>query len=414
MLFRFMRSFSIRSILTGFISLLSAYIFLVAIGLSLIYFVHQIPFNVIRENVEMSAKIIHKEGEKYSLLGQYLNLPIKNSRYALDGLTDGIMLKETYNTGKDDALENALLNKLVHEDGTSVFYARYWHGYLVTLLPSLVMMDIYRIRVMNSVLFSLLLIFICYLTYKKLDINTAGFFLLTILVSMFFPIVPYSLQFSTVFYISFVAIIILLILDKRWNNRKNAMLLFFIVGGITSYADLLTAPIITVGLPLIFYCLLRKSQVSLYKDILFLAFMWLLGYGSVWGTKWLLAYYITGYDIVKNAVDQSKFRLGNDIGIFQILVTIVLSTPTIIQWLMLVIMGFWFGATKDQEAIKKNVWLLLTALFPILWMCVLKNHTSIHFWFVWRSEIVSVFALLLFVSRTTKMRFLDRCIFFSK
>ena len=201
MLFRFMRSFSIRSILTGFISLLSAYIFLVAIGLSLIYFVHQIPFNVIRENVEMSAKIIHKEGEKYSLLGQYLNLPIKNSRYALDGLTDGIMLKETYNTGKDDVLENALLNRLVHEDGTSVFYARYWHGYLVTLLPSLVMMDIYRIRVMNSVLFSLLLIFICYLTYKKLDINTAGFFLLTILVSMFFPIVPYSLQFSTVFYI---------------------------------------------------------------------------------------------------------------------------------------------------------------------------------------------------------------------
>ena len=192
------------------------------------------------------------------------------------------------------------------------------------------------------------------------------------------------------------------------------MLLFFIIGGITSYADLLTAPIITLGLPLIFYTLLRKSQVSLFKDVLFLAFMWLLGYGLMWGTKWFLAYYITGHDIVQNAVEQSKFRLGNDINVFQILLTIMISTPAIIQGLILTIMGYWFGATKDRETIKKNVWLLLIALFPVFWMCVLKNHSSIHFWFVWRSEMVSVFALLLFVCRTTKMQFLDRCKIFSK
>lgn len=409
-----MSNLNIRSTLIDFISLFSSYIILVVSGLSLLYSVHQIPFNMIRENVEMSAKVIHEEGEQYSLLGQFLNLPIKNSRYALDGLTDGIMLKETYNTGKENVLENALLNRLVHEDGISVFYGRYWHGYLVTLLPSLVMMDISTIRLVNCVLFSLLLIFICHLTYTKIGINTVGFFLLTILVSFFFPIVPYSLQFSTVFYISFVAIIILLLFDKIWKSRRKIMLLFFIIGGITSYADLLTAPIITLGLPLIFYTLLRKSQVSLFKDVLFLAFMWLLGYGLMWGTKWFLAYYITGHDIVQNAVEQSKFRLGNDINVFQILLTIMISTPAIIQGLILTIMGYWFGATKDRETIKKNVWLLLIALFPVFWMCVLKNHSSIHFWFVWRSEMVSVFALLLFVCRTTKMQFLDRCKIFSK
>ncbi len=409
------------SILKGVISILFTYIIMVAMGLALLYVTHRIPFATIAPNVEKSLHIIHKEGELYNLLSNNFNVHISNSRYVLDGLTDGIMLKETYNAGQEDVLETVLLNRFVRDDkmlscdsllnytrmsaDSYAVYGRYWHGYLTTLLPSLMLMDLSKIRMMNLFLFSLLLISICYLSYKKIGKSISVFFLITVLISMFFPIVPYSLQFSTVFYISFISIVILLTFDRIWQNRMNAILMFFIVGGVTSYADLLTAPVITIGMPLIFYSLMKKT--GLYKDVLLFSFMWLLGYGLMWGTKWVLAYYLTGYDMVQNAVDQSFVRFGNDISVVQILGTIAWGTPTIIQWFILIVLGFWIGATKNKERMKNNMWLLIIALLPVLWMCVLKNHSSIHFWFVWRGEMVSIFALLIFVYRTTERKWIS-------
>lgn len=401
------------------------YIAIVAIGWGMLYGTHCIPFEMIRTNVDKSAQIIHQEGN-YDLLGDKFHLPLnKYNVYSLDGFTDALMLMESCNTGQENVLENVLYNGIVsdgnkspHEyvqnytnmDGKKGTYGRYWHGYLSTLIPALVFMDLHQIRILNFFLFSLLLITIAYLSYKKLGKGTTNIFLFVIAISFFYPIVPYSLQYSTVFYISFVAILLLLTIDSLWQKRTHAMILFFIIGGITSYADLLTAPLLSLGTPLIFYALLKEKKNGwegdiVYKDIFILSGMWLLGYGLIWSTKWMLVYLITGFDMINNAIEQSKTRLGhNEVNIIRMLGKIVFRTPDIIRYTLFISFGYWLWGGKSKDVVIKNLWLLLIAILPVIWMCILRNHSLLHYRFVWRCLIFGVFAILLFIYRTTDSR----------
>lgn len=409
-------------------SVLVTYVVLILTGFSLIYSVHHIPFEKIKENAEKSAELLQKEGY-YDIFYSDYHLPIgEYMQYVLDGWTDPLMIMEACNVGNGkDILETALLNERIllgdkvpcdvvsdlvsdyqhyrEKNGTFV-YGRYWHGYLVTLIPALTIMDLTQIRLLNFVLFSLLIISIVYLTYKKIGLGTSLFFLATIILGVFI-VVPYSLQYSSVFYVSFCSTICLLLFDSILQKKYLAFVFFFAIGSFTSFVDLLTAPIITLGFPLIIYGLLKKESVSFY-EIFLLCVMWALGYLLMWSGKWMIAYAITGFDMIGNATHQVNYRIGanENIGVFHVLARVIIRMPTQFKYIFMMALAYWIGAPKNSGKVKKELWLLFVAAVPIVWLLLLKNHTSLHSYMTWRNLYISVFAVLMFVYRTTN----NRCI----
>ncbi len=128
------------------------------------------------------------------------------------------------------------------------------------------------------------------------------------------PIVlPLSLQFSWVYYIGILSAIVFLIREK-WHP-KSILLLFLITGMVTSYVDLLTYPLITLGLPMMIFLLRWQENDSTWRKKL-LYFMgnsmfWGIGYAVMWGSKWVLNSIFTNGNIFENVRAEIEIRLSN-------------------------------------------------------------------------------------------------------
>lgn len=408
--------------MTG-IGVVISYIALVLLGTALLFGVHCIPFEKIRENVDVSCRIIGHEkyhNVLYYDFGFKLNIHQGNMNYLLDGLTDAVMLMETCNTKEENHLRASMANnriktkqgelpfdvidgytaRLSDENIELYSYGRYWHGYLVTLIPALTMMDLSQIRIFNCILFLLLIIAICYLTYRELCLSTMIAFLIPLAFGLFFPIVPYSLQYSSVFYIAFISSIIILSCNKFRITKPRTIVFFFIVGAITSFFDFLTAPIVTLGFPLLF-CGLRKETPTI-KELFLLCAIWAMGYGLMWISKWIVAYLLAGVNVFEEAYSHASIWTGTSgekPSLVQLLRHLVVNAPIFNNILLGVILIVLFFIPKRLGEIRKNSWLLFVALVPIAWLILMRQHTYIHYWFSWRNLLVSYCALLLFVSR---------------
>ena len=414
------------------------YLLLLLVGIALIYCVHCIPFSAIKKNVDVSCRIIGHE-KYYNVLyydfGFKLNIHQGNMNYLLDGLTDAVMLMETCNTKEENHLRASMANDRIktkqgefptdiidgytarlNEENVELYsYGRYWHGYLVTLIPALTIMDLPHIRFFNCVLFLLLILSICYLAHRELCLSVMIAFLIPLAFGLFFPIVPYSLQYSSVFYIAFISSIILLSYSRYWITKSRIVVFFFIVGAITSFFDFLTAPIVTLGFPLLFYGL--RKETPTVKKLFLLCAIWAMGYGLMWMSKWIVAYLLAGVNVFEHAYSHAAIWTGTngaEGSLIQLLRHLVVNAPVFNNILLGLILMALFVIPKRRGEIRKNSWLLFVALVPIVWLMLMRQHTFIHYWFSWRNLLVSFFALLLFVYRIADYSRIQQLSIFSK
>lgn len=193
----------------------------------------------------------------------------------LDNFTDGLMLKDTINIDK----ETNPLKEAMDVNG----YARYWHGYQAFLRPALVLCTYEEIRYFYMLIFFVLLTATILVIQKKLGTPLA-FALVVMLCMQYIVIIPVSMQYSHVFFITLVSVLILCV---RYDSQRkyDIALFFFIVGMVVNFIDLLTVPLLTLGVPLLFYLYLEQQYrpaVTLKKQMqtLFSASVsWTLGYG---------------------------------------------------------------------------------------------------------------------------------------
>ena len=376
-----------------FLTLIISYLSVISIGFIFIYSVHCIPYDIIKHNVEESIEIINHEGIDYRLFS-FGTVIDSSHMFAQDGITDLTMLSETHNVGYKNAMSNSLLNYQISNEP----YGRYWHGYLVTLVPALTIMNLHEIRTLNYFLFGIIILAICCLAYRKISKSVPAIFLM-VLFSCGFFVVPYSLQFSTVFYIAFCASLMVILFNSVFLNITLRITFFFLIGCITSYGDFLTAPIVTLGFPMIFSILSIEHHLkNKWREVIVLSCSWILGYAMMWGAKWVLAYLITGINIISDGINQACLRMGNDIPHYNKLI------PGIFVILVLVCL-FSLLFRKSWKVVKENLWLILIALIPIVWFLLLKQHTAVHYGFAWRNLFVSIFAVLLFILRIIKLNF---------
>ena len=387
-----------------------------------------LPNEPIQRNVLDSCEQLSKEGLYPNFLGFKL--------FQMDNYTDTIMLFESVTINEDAPLRTAMSNiryksgsyfDIVNDlrqylqgdmEGLEEFeYSRYWHGYLVVLRPLLMLFNYQQIRTINYVIFTIVLFILLYSIWKYIGKKECIIFLASqIAVSV--PFVPYNLQFSWTFYIAYFACLYLIKKENKCAmSNWSVFTYFFVIGGLTSFIDLLVTPIITLGLPLIFFLYLRKDE-SLRKKIVRIvtaSIVWVLGYAFIWSSKWVIASMITDRNVILDAINQIFIRttgstwkgmeltisniaafIINTLSVYNLLIPLVVfAVVAIVVYLL---------CLKDIATFVKNCWLLLIACMPLVWFFVLREHSIQHGWFTWRALTVTLFAAILFVWNTCSVK----------
>lgn len=369
------------------------------------------------DNVAKSALMIEEEGDYPTLMDNY------NSR--LDNWTDTIMILEASNNSEAIPFIASLSSKW--RTGNGIYpvesmlaqyvdgyeapmgfrnesYARYWHGYLIVLKPLLWLFNYGTVRsficFVEVLLIGLIIMELC---RKKMNWLVIPFILL------FFFLNPVSVMLSLQY--CWVTIIMLLgvyILLKYRIEGKYLKFYFVLLGCLTSYFDLLTFPLITLTIPLIFYLL--TSTESNLKDVVLkvieLSFFWAFGYGVNWVMKWILSSLITGDNVIMDGISAVANRSGNEnMGEhINYVMTLIrnLGCSLQIPWLIPVV-GYIVLYIKKFAKHKNNIInilvpLLIVGLYPFMWSFVVSNHTFTHCMFTFRIFGTCVFAFTAYIS----------------
>lgn len=343
----------------------------------------------------------------------------------LDTYAESIMLQEAMISAKEaemPAYKAALANYYYQNDPSprdsitkiingekldKVGYGRYWHGYLVTLKTLLCFLTYPQIQWVNMFVQLFLLMLICI----RLGKRGLELYLFPFAVVFFWIQAPYlslNLQFSTILYVLLFQLNIILGLDK--GNKTNCFYDFYFLfsGIVVAYLDFLTYPVVTLGIPLVLWLIIHKPVGvwnSLKTPIRFSAF-WLIGYTVMWTGKWVLNYLFNSHEIIDDVIIQIRTRLGVTNGVTAISPIIVFQTvlgrptrtlPMIIcagaaLYIVTIMVknGFVFSKTRFASCIPY----LFVALYPFIWMSVMKNHCLEHNYFVYRILAVTWFSLI--------------------
>jgi len=385
------------------------------LGYLLLVLVYCIPENLMDSKMQTSSCVFQQEGA-YPRLTNH-----ENSQ--LDNFTDSLMLLTASHSKSENVWKSAVYvshyvadNKnpcetmlyIYQENGSVVqdsSYPRYWHGYLVFLKPLLVFCSYPTIRYIMMFLQLGLFMFLVIKLAERNKILIFPVFLSWIFLN---PMVTMlSLQYNSMLIVSFLAMLFLLYQEERWKNSLYIYGLFFlVVGAVTSYLDLLTYPLITLGFPLVLWLSLNYSDNMRenLKRILYYSVFWAIGYCIMWGSKWILGSIVTGENIIKNAADAICFRTSSSVyeQSFSFLDVLVRQFEGAYQitWpvltIILVVLLFFKGIKLKKGMFYVLIPCLLISFYPMVWYVVLKNHSYIHYWFTYRELGISLYAFITF------------------
>ena len=398
-------------------STLLLYIVMLGLFTTLIIAVHMIPRSAIEPQVKSSAKIFTEEGiypHKVSIDGRrvlvdnYTDCYMHDVAYCADDThpVDAAMRNYRYRDNVDItvSLEHLVSGNLLNEPFE---YGKYWHGYLVTLRPLLTVMDYGKIRILNGIVLGILFFIVLVLITRRLSFGITLCFLVALFM-VHSGIIPWSLQFSTCYYITFVSIIALL--GFKWISATlhRLLLCFFAIGATTSFFDFLTTPIMTLGVPLTIM-MLKDEKLCKIRFALALCAAWLMGYSMMWASKWLMAYLLVGYNPLAEASQSIKLHsVGKGenqmwyywlklLDIFQARWSI-LTAKGLTRWGIMAALAIpALLAHKDRFAFKRSAVLVFVSMLTLLWYIVVARHSYTHFYITSRALLVWWFAALCFL-----------------
>ncbi|MDR3046702.1 MAG: hypothetical protein LBU51_03685 [Bacteroidales bacterium] len=359
-------------------------------------------------------KHIHESTPRLVEQGNYPNAIIPRTKYRMDNFTDALVLMQNYLIDPQKPVSSAMLvprqlfsenipESLLHQieqgDGTELNYPRYWHGNTFLIRPLLVFMDYSRIRWTLYAISTLLLIMLSCLIYKKCGL------LKTLLVAfgltcVNFFVTQFSIQFFPVWAIAFITSMLMCIHYK--SGTQTLTLILFITGCITSFFDLLTTPLITLGIPLVILFMLWEKEeyidsfIQGLKYIAILTAMWFLGFAAAWSSKWLIGTLLTDVNVFEDAFGSVLYRINNiDFSRMDAIAinTNFLFLPIIFSVLSVLLLLSLLFFRKD--GIRYAAFYLIIALYPYCWFFVVSNHSFMHFWFTYRTQIITILSVLM-------------------
>lgn len=296
----------------------------------------------------------------------------------------------------DDNLETQVVN-----------YPRYWHGYLVWLKPLLMIMSYADIRILFLFLQGMLAMLTVIELYKYTGYRGVvpfGFMMLCIN-----PIsTAMCMQYACVYTITLVAAYIMLKF-KVYKSSKY-IYLFLWVGICTAFFDFLTYPLVGLGVTLILFIMLGGDRLgSNIRRIVFSSISWLCGYAGMWIGKWIVAYILTGNNVIKEGFDETMYRsmgaVGGDYcsarGVIRNNIGQLFNTSLLwIVALLIISLGGLFSLRiiKVKIDVVSAVSFAIIGLYPFGWYSIIRNHSVIHLWMTYRNLAVTIFAISVMIT----------------
>jgi hypothetical protein len=365
-----------------------------------------LPYKGIRAHIGKSASSFDSETV-------YPKAIINLRQCQMDNFTDGLIMNINYNVDAHHPVRSAMAANRSVEYGNdwnqpglvlrivegeqlkTNHYSRYWHGNSFLFRFFFLFWDFNTIRWVLYIISSLLFVMLLCAYYLR-----AGLVKTLVLSSGFLATCGFVTQFSMQFFpVLALTLIGCLIVIKRDESKPLGML-FFVIGALTCYFDLLTTPLLTLGMPLVVMLSLNQDDSFDLKRNLFLiiqlALLWGLGFALTFFAKWVLATLILGQDVLANAYAVAKYRVNaedftrwdavsKNFNMLQLWMIVVAMAVLLVR---LVIRRHAFEG-------KKALLLLLVGLMPYVWYFVLSNHSYEHWWFTYRLQTISVVSLLM-------------------
>lgn len=429
------------------------FVILLGIYFAIMTLTSLIPSGMLENNVRESSETLVQEGEKVTFdlkykeenIFTFTDALMINTAYSIDnnhpiesfilarknyipGQTTEFYPDGQYNLGANenyiskengDLYQTKELYGLMHGDNIqdSYEYARYWHGYLSILRPLLLLFNYSGIRIVLEIITLISIVTLITLLCKKISITSGVIYGIGLLAISIF-IVTKSINEILIFIVAFISSIILLL---KKNPEKNIGIFFFVVGSVSNFIDLLTAPLVTLGITAITYFLLvqkNESKVNIKRyilDFLKICISWALGYGITWLSKWVITEIFFGRPIISQAIEQAVFRSNgpqiNGMNIFSLSNVFIrnmeyLSSPVAITILIAaviyIIVMMIINRNKKidfKENLKKCLPYILIFFLPVIWYMVLKQHSYTHVNFTYRILVISIISLLIIASK---------------
>lgn len=287
-------------------------------------------------------------------------------------------------------------------------YARYWHGYLIYIKPLLLILTWKQLLVFGAAVQLVLLAAVIVIAVWKKRIRLViallmGYFLTKPL------LMAASITMSICWMLTLFVLIYMLLCNEKLADRSAYSTLFLVTGMATSYFDLLTYPVMTLGIPLCAYFLLNRGADAKteLKRALGYSVSWGIGYVGLWGMKWLVADLLLRQGTIKDALwtiigrteaiggrprlNGASYAIGLNFQEYrQPMYFYFMAAIIVISVVLLDIVCVRFGA---REALMKTVPFAVIFLIPFAWITVAQNHSALHARFTFRILAVAFMAI---------------------
>lgn len=228
----------------------------------------------------------------------------------------------------------------------------------------------------------------------------------------------------------------ILIIDRAYLHKKNFSVekrgvLFLILGMLTSYVDMQTAPFVTLGVPLIYLMLLEHARFG--KDslrhnmwnLINVSMTWAFGYAGCWSMKWVVASPILKYNVVQEGVANGLRRVAANgsaageralesvravaLNLFALLPPGVTSEDwkwflCIIFLILVVLIVLFVKFHVDKDNLKPLFPFLIVAVYPYVWYVVLANQSRVHYIFTHRMQLLTLLGISIAYSKAVQIR----------
>lgn len=326
-----------------------------------------------------------------------------------------VMVSNYYEEHNIPSLEKALEGKSFG----NMQYMRYWHGSTIIIRPLLMFLNISQIYYLLAVLLIILLsILFVMLIKRKAYLLIVAF--ITGLIMTTSQYVPFCLEYAWTYIIMLVTSIIAIHLVDKIESNKKINMLMFITGIITCFLDFLSTETLTFTIPIIIVFVLRNKQEKIkdikteLKQIILWMILWLIGYVSMWGAKWLLSAIILNANslnyVVHNAMERivdtdkkktvfemMKNSLHRNITALypsKLFRSSIINTSIIIAIITAIVLL----KKQDKKEIQKALIILGIGIIPYIRYITIIQHSTSHFFFTFRAQVATIIAVIMSTS----------------
>ncbi|EEW8343697.1 MULTISPECIES: hypothetical protein [Enterobacteriaceae] len=351
----------------------------------------------ITHNINESRKIFDQDGD-------YPRVSKNLIQTQLDNFTDILVMVPRTN------VDESVFRHSMNMNG----YPRYWHGYTVFLRPMLSVFDMNSVRIVYGITVLTLICLVFNALYKSISWEAA----LGFSIAMAFAhaeVFGMSMQFSNAFILTFICM--LFIYKKRnaiADNSDKVPLYFFVFGSLVNFIDLLTAPIVTLTMPLLMVIIYISNRSTATKSTIltiYCAISWGVGYALTWVSKWLIAAAILQQNVPMDAIHQTFFRvMGDNEWPTDRVATLLANFEYMFlnAWVAPVILLILAASILMKNVVSRaiSIPLALISLAPYAWYLLLANHSQLHSFFTFRAQtgtmLIAVFFALSIIFRDRK------------